>query len=217
MPELPRLAVFPGSFDPLTNGHVDVIDRASRLFDRVVVAIGSDIQASILTTSVLLQFGIPQIWAKATSDAHGQILAQLGVGHVIYPEKDMGRRVAHLVRGAALDYIEGWYNGDAARMERAIHPSLAKRMVSKDAARGIAVLNDIGAAQLVQSTANRSSNPTPKEGQQKDATILDVYENAASVKIVAAAWIDYLHLVKWNGSWKIMNVLWELKPPPPGK
>ena len=75
-------------------------------FDRVVVAIGSDIQASILTTSVLLQFGIPQIWAKATSDAHGQILAQLGVGHVIYPEKDMGRRVAHLVRGAALDYIE---------------------------------------------------------------------------------------------------------------
>ena len=39
MPELPRLAVFPGSFDPLTNGHVDVIDRASRLFDRVVVAL----------------------------------------------------------------------------------------------------------------------------------------------------------------------------------
>ncbi|KQV26792.1 potassium transporter [Yonghaparkia sp. Soil809] len=75
-------------------------------FDRVVVAIGSDIQASILTTSVLLQFGIPQIWAKATSDAHGQILEQLGVEHVIYPEKDMGRRVAHLVRGAALDYIE---------------------------------------------------------------------------------------------------------------
>lgn len=75
-------------------------------FDRVVVAIGSDIQSSILTTSVLLSFGIPHIWAKATSDAHGQILQQLGVQHVVYPEKDMGRRVAHLVRGAALDYIE---------------------------------------------------------------------------------------------------------------
>lgn len=75
-------------------------------FDRVVVAIGSDIQASILTTSVLLNFKIPQLWAKAVSDPHGQILEQLGVAHVIYPEKDMGRRVAHLVRGAALDYIE---------------------------------------------------------------------------------------------------------------
>ncbi len=75
-------------------------------FDRVVVAIGSDIQSSILTTSILLRMGIPQIWAKAVSEAHGQILAQLGVAHVIYPEHDMGRRVAHLVRGAALDYIE---------------------------------------------------------------------------------------------------------------
>lgn len=75
-------------------------------FDRVVVAIGSDVQSSILTTSILLRMGIPHIWAKAVSDAHGQILNQLGVTHVIYPEKDMGRRVAHLVRGAALDYIE---------------------------------------------------------------------------------------------------------------
>jgi len=75
-------------------------------FDRVVVAIGTDIQSSILTSSLLLRMGIPQIWAKAVSDAHGLILSQLGVQHVIYPEHDMGRRVAHLVRGAALDYIE---------------------------------------------------------------------------------------------------------------
>ena len=75
-------------------------------FDRVVVAIGSDIQASILTTSLLLRFDIPHLWAKAVSDQHGQILEQLGVGHVIYPEKDMGRRVAHLVRGAMQDYLE---------------------------------------------------------------------------------------------------------------
>lgn len=75
-------------------------------FDRVVVAIGSDIEASILTTSLLLRFAIPHVWAKAVSDAHGTILEQLGVTHVIYPEKDMGRRVAHLVRGSMLDYIE---------------------------------------------------------------------------------------------------------------
>jgi trk system potassium uptake protein TrkA len=75
-------------------------------FDRVVVAIGSDIQASILTCSVLLGMKTPLIWAKAVDDRHGLILEQLGVHHVIYPEKDMGKRVAHLVRGAALDYIE---------------------------------------------------------------------------------------------------------------
>ncbi|MGV8885759.1 MAG: potassium channel family protein [Microbacteriaceae bacterium] len=75
-------------------------------FDRVVVSIGSDIQSSILTTSLLLNFKIPHLWAKVVSDPHGQILEQLGVEHVVYPEKEMGRRVAHLVRGAALDYIE---------------------------------------------------------------------------------------------------------------
>jgi trk system potassium uptake protein TrkA len=75
-------------------------------FDRVVVAIGDDISASILTCSVLLGMGIRAIWAKAVDDRHGIILEQLGVHHVIYPEKDMGKRVAHLVRGAALDYIE---------------------------------------------------------------------------------------------------------------
>lgn len=83
-----------------------LLQLAVNEFDRVVVAIGSDIQASILTTSILLDFKIAHLWAKATSDPHGQILEQLGVAHVIYPEKDMGRRVAHLVRGAALDYIE---------------------------------------------------------------------------------------------------------------
>ncbi len=75
-------------------------------FDRVVVAIGSDVESSILTTSLLLRFGIKNIWAKAVSDAHGQILEQLGVAHVIYPEKEMGRRVAHLVRGSMQDYLE---------------------------------------------------------------------------------------------------------------
>lgn len=74
-------------------------------FDRVVVAVGSDIQASILVTSLLLRFEIPHIWAKAVSDPHGTILEQLGVAHVVYPEKDMGRRVAHLVTSSMQDYI----------------------------------------------------------------------------------------------------------------
>jgi trk system potassium uptake protein TrkA len=75
-------------------------------FDRVVVGIGSDIEASLLTASLVLQFGTSQVWAKAISDAHGRILGQLGVEHIVHPEAEMGRRVAHLVRGAMLDYVE---------------------------------------------------------------------------------------------------------------
>ncbi|GGZ20152.1 potassium channel family protein [Streptomyces poonensis] len=75
-------------------------------FERAVVAIGTDLEASILTASLLISFGIENVWAKATSEAHGRILTQLGVHHVVYPEHDMGQRVAHLVRGRMLDYIE---------------------------------------------------------------------------------------------------------------
>ena len=75
-------------------------------FSSVVVAIGSDIQANILTASLLIKLGIPNIWAKAVSEPHGEILRQLGVKHVISPEKDMGKRVAHLVRGVMQDYID---------------------------------------------------------------------------------------------------------------
>jgi trk system potassium uptake protein TrkA len=75
-------------------------------FDRVVVAIGSDIESSILTTSLLLRAGVTGMWAKAVSEAHALILEQLGVTHVVRPERDMGRRVAHLVRGRMQDFLE---------------------------------------------------------------------------------------------------------------
>jgi len=65
---------------------------------------------------------------------------------------------------------------------------------------------------LVRGTRSGGGKNTPKERQQKDVTILDVYENAASVKIVASDWVDYLHVAKANGRWVIVNVLWELKP-----
>jgi len=75
-------------------------------FDRVVVAIGHDIQSSILVCALLRHMEVPIIWAKSISEQHGRILEQLGVHHIVNPEQDMGRRVAHLVRGAAMDYLE---------------------------------------------------------------------------------------------------------------
>ena len=75
-------------------------------FDRAVVGVGSNLEASILTSSILVNFAVPNIWAKAISHSHARILGQLGVHHVVRPEHDMGKRVAHLVRGRMLDYIE---------------------------------------------------------------------------------------------------------------
>ena len=75
-------------------------------FRRAIVAIGSDIEASILTTSLLVEMGIPNIWAKAVTRQHGHILNRVGAHHVVFPEHDMGERVAHTVQGRMLDYIE---------------------------------------------------------------------------------------------------------------
>lgn len=113
----------------------------------------------------------------------------------------------------ALDYIEGWYEANPERMERALHPDLAKRIVMTSA-EGRSQLQQMSAMGLVQGVKRGGGKNTPKEKQQKDVTILDVYDNAASVKVVASDWVDYLHIAKFNGKWVIVNVLWELKPKP---
>jgi hypothetical protein len=115
------------------------------------------------------------------------------------------------ITNTALDYIEGWYTGDAERMERALHPDLAKRIVRTND-KGQSQLGQMSAMGLVQGARSGFGKNTPKDKQQKDVTILDVYENAASVKVVASDWIDYLHVAKFNGRWVIVNVLWEMKP-----
>ncbi|RAV32981.1 potassium channel family protein [Corynebacterium heidelbergense] len=74
--------------------------------ERVVLAIGSKLEASILTASNLVELGIPHIWAKADSKAHARILTQVGVHHVVRPERDTGRRVAHLLGGRFQDFAE---------------------------------------------------------------------------------------------------------------
>jgi trk system potassium uptake protein TrkA len=75
-------------------------------FERAVVGIGSNLEASILTTSLLVDFGVPNIWAKALNHQQGRILERIGAHHVVLPEHDMGERVAHLVTGRMLDFIQ---------------------------------------------------------------------------------------------------------------
>ena len=120
------------------------------------------------------------------------------------------------IRAAALDYIEGWYETNAERMERALHPELAKRIVRTNP-EGRSSLGQMSALSLVQGVRSGGGRNTPAAEQQKDVTILDIYQNAASAKIIASGWIDFLHLAKWNGRWVIVNVLWELKPQAPSR
>ena len=124
---------------------------------------------------------------------------EAGATHVAIDAKE-----AEAIRQTALDYIEGWYEGDAERMERSLHPELAKRMVETNS-NGRSRLNQMSAMTLVQGTRRGGGKATPRERQQKDVTILDVFQNAA-VKIVASDWVDYLHIAKFNGRWVIVNV-----------
>ncbi len=83
-----------------------LIQVGAEEFPIAVVAVGSDLEASVLITANLVDLKIPQIWAKAISQSHGKILSRIGAHHVVYPEAEAGRRVAHLVAGRVLDYIE---------------------------------------------------------------------------------------------------------------
>jgi hypothetical protein len=116
------------------------------------------------------------------------------------------------IRATALDYVEGWYTADAARMERALHPELAKRIVNTNPQNKRSILGQQSAMTLVQNTRNGGGKDTPPEQMQKDVVVLDIFQNAASVRATMSGWIDYMHMAKWNGRWVIVNVLWEQKP-----
>ena len=140
------------------------------------------------------------------------VLIPVAFASVASAQTNVPDATAAAIKQTALDYIEGWYEGNAERMERALHPELAKRIVHTNPQNSRSRLDQMSAMTLVLGTRRGGGKDTPKERQQKDVTVLDVYENAASVKVVASDWIDYLHMAKFNGRWVIVNVLWELKP-----
>lgn len=97
-----RLRVVQG--DAASSEVLDEVGAAD--FHTVVVGVGTSLEASVLITANLVDLGTPQIWAKAISRSHGRILRRIGAHHVVYPEFDAGTRVAHMVSGRMLDYIE---------------------------------------------------------------------------------------------------------------
>ena len=110
------------------------------------------------------------------------------------------------IRRAALDYAESWYAGDPEQIRRALHPDLAKRIAKGDG------VDHMTAERLIASVAAGYGKKTPIEKQLKNVKILDVFGNTASVRLEMSGWIDYMHIAKFGDDWKIVNVLWEMKP-----
>ena len=119
---------------------------------------------------------------------------------------------AEAIKQTALDYGQGWYEGNAERMERALHPDLAKRALMPDPRSGKGKIDHMSAMSLVQATREGYGTKTPPEQRRTDVTILEVFGNAACVKLEMHDWIDYMHMSKIGGRWVIVNVLWELTP-----
>ena len=115
------------------------------------------------------------------------------------------------ITATALNYVEGWYEGNAERMEKALHPDLVKRRVHTLKHSGRDIIDDVSAACMVEFT--RAGMGKLKEGEEmaNEVIILDLYGNIATVKFISKDYIDYLHLGKCNGEWRIINVLWAMK------
>jgi hypothetical protein len=115
------------------------------------------------------------------------------------------------IEQAARDYLEGWFEGNAERMERALHPALAKRAFLPDRTTGEVKLQEMTKEQLVDYTRRGGGSKTGVAAAQITVQILDVSKDIATVKTTCKDFTDYLHLARVEGQWKIVNVLWELK------
>jgi hypothetical protein len=123
------------------------------------------------------------------------------------------------IRQTVLDYVEGWYEGDAVRVERSLHPDLAKREVRPNDSPTRPwppgdFLYEMSAMRLVQLTGHQ---PVPAPEPTLTVMLLDRFEHIASVKIRGGNDVEYHHVARCNGQWVIVNVLWGLRQGAPGK
>ena len=109
---------------------------------------------------------------------------------------------------AALDYIEGWFEGNVERMDRALHPQLAKRVLRINPQTGEETLNDLKKEQMLEYTKQGGGKQVPADTRAIEVKVLDIYRGIATVRVDSVSFIDYLHLAKTKDGWKILNVLW---------
>ncbi len=114
------------------------------------------------------------------------------------------------IKQAVLDYIESQHTSNPSQMERALHPRLVKRTFWKDKETNKDYVRETSAESMVilAESYNKKKDKFPAV-PKKEVKFLDISDRTASVKLLADEWIDYMHLVKLNNSWKIINVLWQ--------
>ena len=140
-------------------------------------------------------------------------LFMLGLaGYGVMPARAQTPADSLAIRQTILDYAEGWYTGNAVRMARAVHPQLAKRALLTNRQTNDLFLDDMNAEKLIEATRKGYGKGLPPEQQQKDMVIIEINGNTAVAKLQMRRWYDYLHLIREDGEWRIINVLWELKP-----
>lgn len=116
------------------------------------------------------------------------------------------------VRQAALDYVEGVYEVAPSKIERSVHPDLVKRGFFAEKGEAKYSPNAMTFTQLVElSKKYNKAGKLPKTAP-KEVVVFDVSDQTASVKVTAIWGIDYMHLAKYDGKWKIINILWQSPP-----
>lgn len=129
-----------------------------------------------------------------------------------YPNAESRTSDREGIRRAALDYMQGWYEGDAERMRRSLHDGLVKRVIHADPETGNLRLYPIDKQRMVEKTEQGGGRAdVPGDKRYYEVAILDVYEDIASARAESYEYIDYLHLARCDGQWLIVNVLWTLK------
>jgi len=115
------------------------------------------------------------------------------------------------IRQAALDYIESQHNVKPEQFKRSAHPRMVKRTFWTNKKTGKEYLRETftDAMILLAETYNVDGDRFP-ENPKKKVIILDIFDKTASVKLIADDWVDYMHIVKLNGKWQIVNVLWQM-------
>ncbi len=132
---------------------------------------------------------INTLWRFANDGSHADAGSDLGA-----------------VRKPVLDYVEGWYDKDTARMAAGLHPALAKRSMNPEAPQGIDHLDLPTLLGLVPQYGGQTGNE-----RKEDITVLDVDHDMASVRVVSNNYVDLLHLGYWNDQWWVINVLWKFR------
>lgn len=114
------------------------------------------------------------------------------------------------IKRVALAYIESQHTPNPKLMEGALHPRMVKRSVFRNKTAQKDFISEFFAENMIilAETYNVKGDKFPKN-PRKEVKLLDVSVKIASVKLLADAWIDYMHIVKENGEWKIINVLWQ--------